>query len=68
MQIETMVGHSLHVLSDYFRGITGVHYKVNNGLSILLHLQVTHVLTIILHNIIALHLGLYVAFDMDFML
>ena len=27
-----MVGHSLHVLSDHLRGITGVHYKVNNSL------------------------------------
>ena len=43
MSIETTVGHGLHVLSDHLRGITGVHYKANNSLLILLHLQVLHV-------------------------
>ena len=58
-----MVGHSLHVLSDHLRGITGVHYKVNNSLLIILHLQVLHIQCThyILHNIIPLHLCLYVA-------
>ena len=46
MSIETMVGHSLHVLSDHLGDITGVHYKKNNSLLILLHLQVLHVLTL----------------------
>ena len=46
MSIETIVGHSLDVLSDHFRGITGAHYKVNNSLLILLHLQVLHLLTL----------------------
>ena len=39
---ETMVGHVLHVLSDHLGSITGVHYKLNNSLLILLHLQVFH--------------------------
>ena len=46
MLIETLVGRSLHVLGDHFGGITGVHYKVNNSLVILLDLQVLHVLTL----------------------
>ena len=60
---ETMFGHGLHVLSDHLRGITGVYYKVNNSLLILLHLQMLHVQCthFVLHNIIPLHLGLYVA-------
>ena len=46
MSTETLVGRGLHVLSDHFGGITGAHYKVNNSLVILLHLQVLHVLTL----------------------
>ena len=43
--IETIVGLGLHVLSDHFGGIAGVHYKVNS-LLIPLHLQVLHVHTL----------------------
>ena len=43
--IETVVGLGLHVLSDHFGGIAGVHYKVNS-LLIPLHLQVLHVHTL----------------------
>ena len=42
MSTETMFGHSLHVLSDRLRGITGVHHKMNNSL-LILHLQILHV-------------------------
>ena len=61
MSIETMVGHSLHVFSDRLRGITGVHYKVNNSLLIHLAFAGTACTHFILHNIIPLHPGLYVA-------
>ena len=56
MSTETMFGHGLHVLSDHLRGI-------NNSLLILLHLQMLHVQCthFVLHNIIPLYLGLYVA-------
>ena len=61
MSVETMVGHGLHVLSDHLEGITGVHCKVNNTESInspaFAGTACTH---FILHNIIALHLGLHV--------
>ena len=30
MSIETIVGLSHHVLSDYIRGIAGIHYKVDS--------------------------------------
>ena len=46
MSIETMVGLGLHVLSDHYGDITGVHYKVNYNLAILLHLQVLHIPTL----------------------
>ena len=65
--IETMVDFGLPVLSNHCGGITGVHYNVNNSLLILLHLQVMHVLTLyILHNIIIVQLGLYVAIQHGF--
>ena len=56
-----MVGHSLHVLSDHLGGITCAHYKVSNSLNFpaFAGTACTH---FILHNTIALHLGLYVAF------
>ena len=30
VSIETIVGLSHHLLSDYIGGITGIHYKVNS--------------------------------------
>ena len=61
VSIEAMVGLYLHLLSDNFGGITGVHYKVNNGRLILLHFAGTACIYFILHNIIALPQSVYVA-------
>ena len=55
VSIETIVGLSLHVLSDYFGGIAGVHYK-GNILLILVHYFVGAACAYsILHNIIVIH-------------
>ena len=59
VSIGTMVSLGLHVLSDHFWGIAGVHYKVKSiNPAAFAGAACTY---FILHNIIGLQLGLYVA-------
>ena len=58
--IETVVGHSIHVLSNCFGVLQDVHYKMNSSIN-------STALYFILYNTIILQLGLHVCMWHEFM-